>query len=175
MESRDKYRIALLSAYALALHGLESLIPMPIPWLRVGIANIITLTALVLFGFRAAMMVTVTRVTLASIFGGSFLGPGFILSMGGGLAGTLSMGIVFALVPRLFGPVGLSLIGALFHNLSQLFLGYLLFIQKIEPIIMITPVLVLLGTITGVVNGLVADLLIKNLKNGGDPFQNNAV
>jgi heptaprenyl diphosphate synthase len=85
------------------------------------------------------------------------------------------MGIVFALMPRLFGPVGLSLIGALFHNLSQLFLGYLLFIQKIEPIIMITPVLVLLGTITGVVNGLVADLLIKSLKNGGDPFQNNAV
>jgi hypothetical protein len=34
MQLRDKQRIAILSAYALALHGFESLLPMPIPWLK---------------------------------------------------------------------------------------------------------------------------------------------
>jgi len=173
MQSRDKYRIALLSAYALALHGFESLVPMPIPWLRVGLANIITLTTLILFGFRAAMMVTLVRVTLASLFIGSFLGPGFILSMGGGVLGTIAMGMVLSLLPRIFGPVGLSLIGAFFHNLAQLVLAYALFIQRTEPVIIIAPILLLIGTVTGLVNGLVSDLLIKNLKKGEESLQNS--
>ena len=122
MQSQDKYRIALLSAYAIAIHSFENLLPTPIPWLRLGIANIITLATLVLYGFRAAMMVTLIRVTLSSIFIGTFLGPGFIMSFCGGVSSTAAMGITFSLFPRLFGPVGLSLIGALFHNVSQLFI-----------------------------------------------------
>jgi heptaprenyl diphosphate synthase len=172
MQSQDKYRIALLSAYALALHGFESLIPMPIPWLRVGLANIIALTTLILFGFKAAMMVTLIRVILASILTGSFLGPGFILSMSGGVSSMIMAGLAFRICPKLFGPVGLSLIGALFHNLSQVFVAYYLFIQKIEPLLMITPFLIFIGAITGFINGLVSDLLIKNLKNDGDKIQN---
>jgi heptaprenyl diphosphate synthase len=172
MQLQDKYRIAVLSAYALALHGFESLIPMPIPWLRVGLANIITVTTFILFGFRAAMMVTLVRVFIASLLTGSFLGPGFILSLGGGVLSILAMGAVSSLVPGLFGPVGLSLIGALFHNLAQLFFAYLLFVQKAEPVLIITPVLMLIGTLTGLVNGLVADLLIKGLKNSDLSIQN---
>jgi heptaprenyl diphosphate synthase len=174
MQSQDKYRIAILSAYALALHGFESLIPMPIPWVRVGLANIITVATFIIFGFRAAMMVTLIRVLIASLLTGSFLGPGFILSLGGGVSGIIVMGVISSLLPGLFGPVGLSLIGALFHNLSQLFLAYFLFIQKIEPVIIITPVLMLIGTITGLVNGLVADLLVKGLKNGEGSIQNTS-
>jgi len=172
MQLQDKERIAILSAYALALHGFESLIPMPIPWVRVGLANTITVTTFILFGFRAAMMVTIVRVFIASLLTGSFLGPGFILSLGGGVAGILAMGVVVSLLPGLFGPVGLSLTGALFHNLAQLFLAYVLFIQKIEPVLIITPLLILIGTVTGLVNGLVADLLVKGLKNGELTIQN---
>lgn len=173
MPSQDKYRIALLSAYAIALHGFESLIPMPIPWMKVGLANIITLTTFVLLGFRAALMVTLIRVTLTSIFTGSFLGPGFILSLSGGLASTMAMGLVSYILPGIFGPVGVSLIGALSHNLSQIFFAYLLFIQKLEPVLLVTPFIILIGTITGFVNGLAADLLIKNLKNNDAIIQNN--
>lgn len=164
MQPQDKYRIALLSAYAIAIHSFESLLPSPIPWFRLGIANIITLATLVLYGFRPAMMITLIRVILSSIFIGTFLGPGFIMSFGGGVTSTLAMGIVFTLLPRLFGPIGLSLIGALFHNIAQLFLAYILFVQKIEPILMVSPVLILLGTITGVVNGFIAAMLIKSIQ-----------
>ena len=163
MQSQDKYRIALLSAYAIAIHSFENLLPTPIPWLRLGIANIITLATLVLYGFRAAMMVTLIRVILSSIFIGTFLGPGFIMSFGGGVTSTFAIGVVFSLFPRLFGPVGLSLIGALFHNMAQLFLAYVMFVQKIEPILIVSPILILLGTITGIVNGVIAGMLIKSI------------
>ncbi|MDP3111196.1 MAG: Gx transporter family protein [Thermodesulfovibrionales bacterium] len=163
MQSQDKYRIALLSAYAIAIHSFESMLPTPIPWLRLGVANIITLATLVLYGFRAAMMVTLIRVILSSIFIGTFLGPGFIMSFGGGVTSAFAMGIAFSIFPRLFGPVGLSLIGALFHNIAQLFLAYILFVQKIEPILIVSPILILLGTITGIVNGVIAGMLIKNI------------
>ena len=172
MQSQDKYRIALLAAYALALHGFESLLPTPIPWLRLGLANIITLTTLLLYGLSAALMVTLIRVILGSLLTGTFLGPAFILSLGGGVASTLSMGIVFSLTPRLFGPVGLSLIGAFFHNTAQLFLAYVLFIQRIEAILLISPVIILIGTLTGTINGIISDLLIQNLKKAEEKPQN---
>jgi heptaprenyl diphosphate synthase len=169
MQLADKYRIAILSAYALALHGFESLLPSPIPWLKFGLANIITLVALILYGFRTALMVTLIRVVLASIFIGTFLGPAFILSAGGGIASIAAMGISLRLFRTLFGPVGLSLIGALFHNLAQLFLAYFLFIRRFEAVLLISPLILLAGSLTGVINGLVSDILIKNLlKNGAE-------
>jgi heptaprenyl diphosphate synthase len=172
MQLQDKYRIALLSAYALALHGFESLLPTPVPWLRLGLANIITLTALVLYGLRVAIMVTLIRVILSSLLTGTFLGPAFILSLGGGITSTLAMGFVLSIAPRLFSIIGLSLIGALFHNIAQLFLAYFLFIQRIEAILFISPLIIFLGTITGAVNGVISDLLIKNLKKSGEKIQN---
>src|SRR4030042_2865244 len=157
MQLQDKYRIALLSAYSLALHGFESLLPTPIPWLRLGLANIITLTALVLYGIRVAITVTLIRVILSSLFTGTFLGPAFILSLGGGVTSTLAMGIVLSITPRLFSIIGLSLIGALFHNIAQLILAYLLFIQRIEAILLISPIIIFLGSVIGTVNGVISD------------------
>jgi heptaprenyl diphosphate synthase len=166
MLSQDKYRIAVLAAYALALSGFESLIPTPIPWLRLGLANIITLAALLLYGFRTAISVTLIRVILASLFLGTFLGPAFILSFGGGVSSIAAMGLVHRVFRKMFGPVGLSLIGALFHNLAQLALAYVLFIQRIEAVLLITPILILLGTFTGLANGVISGLLIEKISAG---------
>lgn len=173
MQLQDKYRIAVLSAYALVLYGFEGLVPTPIPWLRLGLANIITLVALMLYGLRTAMMVTLIRVILASIFTGTFLGPAFMLSFAGGVSSTAAMGLTYLVFRNLFGPVGLSLIGALFHNLAQLTLAYFLFIQRIEAMLLIGPVILLLGTLTGGVNGVISHLLINNiLKKDDEKIQN---
>ncbi|MFI5295918.1 MAG: Gx transporter family protein [Thermodesulfovibrionales bacterium] len=174
MQLQDKYRIAVLSAYALALHGIESLVPTPIPWLRLGLANIVTVVALVLYGFRTAMTVTLIRVILASLFTGTFLGPSFVLSVGGGVTSTAAMGLTFLVFRDMFGPVGLSLVGAFFHNTAQLTLAYFLFIQRMEAMFVIGPIIVLLGTLTGVANGAVSGLLLKNLlKKKGGRIQND--
>jgi len=173
MQLQDKQRIAILSAYALALHGFESLLPTPIPWLKPGLANIITLVALILYGFRTALFVTLIRVVLASILIGTFLGPAFILSAGGGIASVLAMGLSIKLFKNLFGTVGISLIGALFHNIAQLSLAYFLFIQRIEAVLIISPLIVLLGSVTGILNGIISDILIKSLlKKDSERIQN---
>jgi heptaprenyl diphosphate synthase len=175
MQLQDKQRIAILSAYALALHGFESLLPTPIPWLKLGLANIITLVALILYGFRTAILVTLIRVVLASILIGTFLGPAFILSAGGGIASVIAMGLSIKLFKSLFGSVGISLIGALFHNIAQLSLAYFLFIRRIEAVLIISPLIVLIGSVTGIINGIISDLLIKNLlKKDGEKIQNVA-
>ena len=167
MQLQDKRRVAVLSAYALVLYGFETLLPTPIPWLRLGIANIITLVALLLYGFRTALSVTLIRIIVGSLFTGTFLGPAFVLSLGGGVSSTVAMGIALGLSSDLFGPVGLSLIGALFHNLAQLSLAYLLFIQRIEAVLIVSPVILLMGTITGFSNGVISALLIREIRSGG--------
>jgi uncharacterized membrane protein len=172
MQLQDKYRIALLSAYAIGLHSFESLLPTPIPWLKLGFANIITLITLVLYGMRPALMVTLIRVIAVSLFTGTFLGPAFILSLGGGIISTVAMGCVLFLSPGLFSVVGISIVGAFFHNISQLVLAYYLFIQRIEAILLISPLILLLGTLTGAVNGIISDMLIRSLKNFQQKAQN---
>ena len=175
MQLQDKQRIAILAAYALALHGFESLLPTPIPWLKLGLTNIITLVALILYGFRTALLVTLIRVVLASILIGTFLGPAFILSAGGGIASVIAMGLSMKLFKNLFGTVGISLLGALFHNIAQLSLAYFLFIQRIEAVLIIAPLIVLIGSVTGLVNGIVSDILIKNLlKKDSEKIKNVA-
>ncbi len=164
MQSQDKYRIALLAAYALALHGFERLIPPPLPWLRFGLANIITLTSLILYGFNIALAITLIRIVVGSFFAGTFLGPAFMLSMGGGIASILIMGFVYRAVPHMFGPFGLSLFGALFHNLAQLSVAYIFFIRKIEAILIIMPVILFIGTLTGALNGIATGMLLQGLK-----------
>ncbi len=153
----------MLAAYAIGLHGLERMIPAPVPWLRFGLANIITLTALVMYGVRVALTITLIRVLLVSLLTGSFLGPGFVLSLGGGLASTLAMGGACFLSRGIFSPIGISLLGATAHNLAQLGLAYFLFIGRIEAILFVAPLILFLGIITGVVNGTACILLLKQL------------
>src|SRR4030065_1697776 len=90
-KNSENFHIALLAAYAIALHGIEALIPTPVPWLRLGFANIITLTTLFLYGLKAGMTVTLIRIFVTSFFTGTFLGPAFVLSLGGGVSSTLVM------------------------------------------------------------------------------------
>lgn len=158
------FHIALLAAYAIGLHSVEKLVPTPIPWLRFGFTNIITLTTLLLYGLKAGMTVTLIRIFVVSLFTGTFLGPAFVLSLGGGVLSTLVMWTSKVLFGRLFSPIGLSLLGALTHNIAQLFLAYLFFIKRLEAIIFISPIIILLGTVTGAFNGVVTSLIIKRIK-----------
>ncbi|MDX9714481.1 MAG: Gx transporter family protein [Dissulfurispiraceae bacterium] len=164
MLSQDSCRIAILSAFALALHAAEAMLPSPIPWIKPGFSNIIALIALYLFGFKTALYVTLIRVTAGSMLLGTFPGPAFALSLTGGLAGITSMAIVLNIIPRLFSPVGISVIGALFHNATQLITAYALFIHRLEPVVIAAPVLMLIGTATGLLNGVICRYLLYRMQ-----------
>jgi heptaprenyl diphosphate synthase len=67
--------LALLTAFAVALHTVEAGLPNPTPWLRLGLANIITLLTLVIYGFRDGMTVCVLRIFIGSIITTGLFGP----------------------------------------------------------------------------------------------------
>ena len=119
-----KYRqlplCALLISLALALSYTERFISLqllvPLPGIKLGLANIVTLTALYLLGTKSAFAILVVRVLMGSMFGG---GPtGLFFSMTGGL---LAM-TVMALTKRipLFSVYGVSILGAAAHNIGQI-------------------------------------------------------
>ncbi len=130
---RKAEKIAVLVAFACVLQIAESMIPHPIPGLRLGLPNMLTLTALILLGFGPAMEVAVLRTLLSSFIMGTFMSPSFLLSFSGAVISTLVMGLFY----RLSGShhffrlsvIGISIIGAFTHNLVQLSLAYLLLVK----------------------------------------------
>ena len=130
---RNTCKVALLVALATVLQISESLIPYPIPGLRLGLANMLTLTAMVVLGFRSALEVAVLRTTLSSLIMGTFMSPTFILSFSAAVISTLVMGFFYwlsGLHDRCrFSVIGISIIGAFTHNMVQLSLAYLLLVK----------------------------------------------
>jgi heptaprenyl diphosphate synthase len=57
-----------------------------------------------------------------------------------------------------------SFFGALTHNITQLFLAYILFVRRIEAILIISPIIILAGVITGIFNGIVTNLILKKIR-----------
>ncbi|MCI4625019.1 MAG: Gx transporter family protein [Candidatus Magnetoovum sp. WYHC-5] len=172
MEQQDKRRVAVFCAYAVALHGVERLIPSPVPWLRFGFANIITIVIIVIYGLRSGLILTIIRVTVGSILFGTFLGPAYVLSLAGGVFSTMVMGTVHKILPTTFSPFGLSLFGAITHSGVQVIIAYFLFINSFYAIAVITPVIMLFSTLTGALNGVASVFLLKQLQNSSTFVQN---
>jgi len=162
------YQIALLVALACILQISESMIPHPIPGLRLGLANMVTLTTLVLFGFRHALEVALIRTILSSLIIGTFMSPGFILSFSAAIASTLIMGLFYwlsGLNARFrFSIIGISIVGAFCHNMVQLFLAYFLLVKH-SGIFVFFPWLSIGALATGWVVGIVAGGVCRQLAN----------
>ncbi|NTV29814.1 MAG: hypothetical protein HGA80_07025 [Candidatus Omnitrophica bacterium] len=166
-ESSDIYKSALLVAVACVLQVAESAIPQPVPGLRLGLANAITLIALVRMGFGCAMEITLLRTLLGSFIVGTFMSPGFLLSFTAGVASTAVMGFGWRLTRsgqlRGLSIVGVSILGALAHNLTQLYLAYLLLIHN-TGIFAFLPWLCIGAVATGWVTGLIAGQVCSKLE-----------
>lgn len=163
---RKLYRIALLVAFACVLQIAESLIPHPIPGLRLGLANMLTLTAMVSLGFSYALEVSILRTVLSSFIMGTFMSPTFILSFTGAVVSTLIMGFFYWLsgIHRYFrlSIIGISIIGAFSHNLVQLYMAYLLLVKH-SGVFVFFPWLSIGAVATGWVVGVVAGRVCRRL------------
>lgn len=160
---RRRVFLALFIALAVALHTFEALLPNPLPWFRIGLANILALTALYIYGLRALWIVSLARILVGSLLLGTLFSPGFLLSLSGGLSATLLMSCGYQLWQPKIGPVGVSVLGALGHVSGQLLIAWLLIIRH-PSIWMLLPFFLLFALISGIVNGLAADLLIEFLR-----------
>jgi heptaprenyl diphosphate synthase len=158
--------MALLVAMATALHVVEAmlLIPVPIPGVKLGLANIITLLTLYLYGFRAGLTVALMRVVLGSLICGMFLSPGFMLGLTGAIGSTLLMALLLKQT-RCFSMIGISLAGATAHNTGQLLAACLLL--QSTSIVYYLPVLLLAGIPTGFITGYLLNSLLEHNATSG--------
>ena len=162
--TRKTVRLALLVAMGLALFLFESTIPRPVPWLRLGLANVATLMALSLFGLREAFVVAVLRAVLGSMIVGGLLNPSFVFSLLGGLVSATMMALVVRFSGGVFSVVGVSVWGALAHNLSQLALAIIVFVRRWE-LLSLVPLFLLSSVGTGFFTGVVVFLLLERLSS----------
>ena len=111
---------ALLISMALVLSYMERVIPLqmfiPLPGIKLGLANIVTVMALYFFGEKHAFTILILRCVLGSVFGGGISGLAFSLT--GGLLAMTTMSIVRRI--GLFSVYGVSILGAAAHNIGQI-------------------------------------------------------
>lgn len=158
MKKENTSQLVFLIASAAVLQIMESFIPHPIPGVRLGLANLMTLVALYQLGFRAALKIAVLRSVIGSLIMGTFLSPAFFLSVSGGVLSTVIMGIVFLSNSKTnpkVSIIGISLLGAMAHNITQITLVYFFFIQH-QSVFMLLPLLGISGVVTGWITGMIA-------------------
>ncbi|MBZ0104558.1 MAG: Gx transporter family protein [Sulfuricella denitrificans] len=158
--STDDHRIARLAAFAIGLSLAEAALPSPLPGVKPGLANIITLLVLQRFGWRAAAWVSLLRVVAGSLLLGTFLSPGFILSFSGGLLSLLVLGAACRLPANFFGPVSHSILAAFAHIAAQLGVVYFWLIPH-AGVLYLAPVFATAALLFGIVNGLIAARLLE--------------
>ena len=161
-ETKRIVYISLLVSMSVVLHALEAMIPLPSPWIKLGLSNIGTVLAIVLLGFKEAIIVTILRVLIGSILFGTFLSPSFMLSLAGGLSSAIVMGLFYNLFCRYFSLVATSLLGAYTHTTVQILLVYSFLIHHKE-LLHLFPIFLLFSACTGVFNGLISNLVVRNL------------
>ena len=162
-------RIARHAAAAIVLTVAEAAIPLPLPGVKPGLANIVTLIVLARWGWREAVWVSLLRVLAGSLLLGQFLAPGFFLSLSGALASLLVLGLAMHLPLRWFGPVSHSILAAFAHIGAQLVVARLWLVPH-DGVFYLLPVFALAAVVFGLVNGLVAARLLAELSvERGDP------
>lgn len=157
--SREDHRIARLAALAIALSLMEAVIPSPLPGVKPGIANIVTLVVLVRYGFGAAVWVSLLRVVAGSLMLGSFLSPSFVLSLSGAVASLAMLRLAGLLPESRFGPVSLSILAAFAHIAGQLTVVRLWLIPH-NGLFYLIPAFSAAALLFGTANGLVAARLL---------------
>jgi heptaprenyl diphosphate synthase len=125
-----------------------------------------TLIALVFLGFRAAVEVTLLRVLLGSVLGGTFLSPTFFLSLAGGLTALCMMGLLYRKRARAFSLVGISVAAAYAHTTAIFICVYFLFIHQ-SVFFNLLPVFLTFSLVSGILTGLLANNITKHLSNEG--------
>ncbi|MBE3576478.1 MAG: Gx transporter family protein [Limnochordales bacterium] len=123
---RKVAQLGVLLAIAITLYVFESLLPsLPLPGAKLGLANLVSLLAVLAWGWREAMMLVVARQLLGSLATGTFLSAPFFFGLAGGIASVVTMRAAACLGGRRISPAGVSIVGAATHNVAQLMVARL--------------------------------------------------
>ncbi len=168
MSSHNKTRrlvlMSLLIALAMSLSVMERVFPMPVggfPGLKLGLANIITMTAIYYFKPREAFTIVILRVMLTALIVGNMMS--FFYSLAGGILSYLGMVVLFHMFGEMISLIGISVVGAVLHNVGQLMVltfaaGKLTIALTYSPLLMIT------GIATGIFVGIASKFFIQHTR-----------
>lgn len=152
---------AVMIALALALSYAERFIPLqlviPMPGIKLGLANVVTLVALYRLKGRYALAILVPRCILGALFGGGI--TGLFFSLTGGLLALLVM--TLAKKAPIFSVYGVSVLGAAAHNMGQIFAAMVLL--RSVYVAAYLPWLLIAAVVTGILTGAAGHGILKAL------------
>jgi heptaprenyl diphosphate synthase len=158
----EDHRIAQLAAAAIGLALIDAAIPLPLPGIKPGLSNIITLIVLARYGWGTAAWVCGLRVIAGGLLLGQFLSPGFFMSLTGAVLSLLVLAGAVHLPRRWFGPVSWSILAAFAHIGGQLLLARLWLIPH-NGLFYLVPLFASAALAFGIINGLIAARLLTEL------------
>ena len=152
---------AVMIALALALSYTERFIPLqlviPLPGIKLGLANVVTLVALYRLKSRYAFAILIPRCILGAVFGGGI--TGLIFSLTGGLLALITM--TLAKKAPLFSVYGVSVLGAAAHNIGQILAAMVLLRSVYVGAYL--PWLLIAAIVTGILTGAAGSGILKAL------------
>ena len=158
-------RMALLTAAAVVLGYIERLIPMPgsIPGIKLGLANTVLLYAIYLLDTRSAFVLMILKVGLSGLLYSGV--SAMMFSLGGGLCSLVMMLLVKKLGGSGVSIIGVSVVGAVFHNVGQTAVAALM--VNTAALMGYVPFLLVAAVVTGVLTGIAGKYAIQGLKASG--------
>jgi len=160
-------RVAGLAAVAIAIHVLEAGFPSPIPGIKPGLANVVTLIALLRHGVATAAWVAGLRVLVGSMLIGSFLTPTFWLSATGAVCAFVVLATAWGIGQRIpalrLSAIGLSALSAMAHMAGQFLAAWKLFVPH-DGLLHLLPVLLAAALVFGLVSGAIALRVLQRME-----------
>lgn len=158
MQIRKLTTLALYTTLALIIYSVESLIPplVPIPGIKLGLSNIITLVVLTKYSSKDTLLLLMARILLSTFLFGQAMS--LLYSLAGGLLSFAAMVLVQHLLQKHFIYLT-AIVGALFHNIGQLLVAFLL--TSVPGVLTYLPFLIVSAVLTGLFTGLCAHFTLK--------------
>ena len=164
MQPKKLTLCAMLTALAVVLSLVERLFPLdavvPVPGVKLGLANVVTLFALTRLSWRDALAILLCRVALSSLLMGSV--TAFLFSLFGGLLALAVMGLLLRVEGRFCSVLGVSVAGAAAHNIGQIAAAVIW--MKTGAVVAYLPLLLVMSVPLGLVTGLTASVVLTHLK-----------
>ena len=163
-QTQKMLELTMLLAMSIVLHMIDNQIPLPlpVPGVKLGLANIMGIIALYIFGYKEMLGLNLLRVLLSGLLRGSIFSAGFWISCGGVLLSTLVVLVLYRFLKKTL--VLLSVISSIFHCLGQLLMVSYLY-QSLNMFWNL-PMMLLLSVPMGVLTGLVAQESLKRIRRG---------
>jgi heptaprenyl diphosphate synthase len=154
---KDRKTIALLGAFCLFLSTIEYMIPKPMPFMRLGIANLPLMLALDIFSPGSFLLLTAIKIFGQALITGTLFSYIFLFSLAGTALSALTMYFFrHILGRRRISFIGIGVIGAMVSNIVQLALAWFFIFR--QSLLYIAPPFLAAGLITGALLGSFCEL-----------------